>query len=64
MLDLGGDFVVYDRLLILTDNVDTKFEVVLSLQLVRVGLAVFWRESRAVDEGPVGGLHISNPDLA
>jgi hypothetical protein len=41
MLDLGGDFVVDDSLLIFAYDVDAKFEMVLGLELVRLRLSVF-----------------------
>lgn len=64
MLDLGGDLVVDDSLLIFAHNVDAKFEVVLRLKFVRLRLSVFGRQSRPIDKGAVGGLDIPDPDLA
>lgn len=54
MLDLGGDLVVDDSLLIFAHNVDAKFEVVLRLKFVRLRLSVFGRQSRPIDKGAIG----------
>ncbi len=40
MLDLGGHFVVDDRLLVFADYIDSELEVILGLQLVGVRLSV------------------------
>lgn len=53
-----------DSFLVFTDNVDAQFQGVIFTDFARVRLAVFWRQSMAVDEGTIGRLHISNPDFA
>ena len=54
MLDFRRDFVVNNCLLVFTDDINAKFEVISRLKFVRFGFAVFLGKSSAIDEGTVG----------
>lgn len=60
----GCNFVMDNSLLILANNVDTKFEMILGLEFVRFRLSVFLRESSPIHKCTVGRLDVPDPNLA
>jgi len=64
MLDLGGNLVMHDCLLVFAHDVDAKLEVVLGLEFVGLRLPILRRQASAIDESPVGGFDVPNPNLA
>ena len=53
MLNFSCNFAMHNRRLVFIDDIDTKLQVVLSLQLVGFGFAVLLRQTCAVHERSV-----------
>lgn len=64
VLDLGSNLVMDDRFLVFADNINSKLKHVLLTKFVRFRVAIFRRETSAVDKSAVGRLDVTDPYLA
>jgi len=62
--DTSGDLVMNDCLVVLADDVNTKFDYVLRLELKRFRFEALRAEPLAVDECAVGALHVFDENLS
>lgn len=64
MLDLCSNLVVYHRLLVLANNINTQLEYVLLSQFSWLRLLVLLTQSHAIDECSVAALDVFDEDAA